>query len=100
MSRAEKLAAVITLGWYWLITRKILKQSRKLTYTITNKRIIQREEVAGKTAVLCNGKSTAFESEFIFAVKHLKYMRHEVLRPTLCAGGSTTVDFNFIKYVT
>jgi hypothetical protein len=58
MSRAEKLAAVITLGWYWLIPRKILKQSRKLTYTITNKRIIQREEVAGKTAVLCNGKST------------------------------------------
>jgi hypothetical protein len=23
-----------------------------------------------------------------------------VLRPTLCAGGSTTIDFNFIKYVT
>jgi hypothetical protein len=58
MNRSEKLAAFLTLGWYWLITRKILKQSRKLSYTITNKRLIQREEVEGKTAMLCNRKTT------------------------------------------
>jgi hypothetical protein len=57
MSRSEKLAAVLTLGWYWLITRKILKQARHLTYTITNKRFIQKEEVTGKTAILCNRKT-------------------------------------------
>jgi hypothetical protein len=57
MSRSEKLAAVLTLGWYWLITRKMLKQARHLTYTITNKRLLQKEEVTGKTAILCNRKT-------------------------------------------
>jgi hypothetical protein len=49
--------------------------------------------------VLLRGVLQVFESEFTFAVRHLKYMRHEVLRPSMCAGGCTTVDFNFVRYV-
>eukprot|EP00611_Tribonema_gayanum_P001682 TRINITY_DN1122_c0_g1_i2.p1 TRINITY_DN1122_c0_g1~~TRINITY_DN1122_c0_g1_i2.p1 ORF type:complete len:117 (-),score=16.29 TRINITY_DN1122_c0_g1_i2:525-875(-) len=54
MTRSERLACILTLGIYWLFTRCWQKQVRKLTYTITDKRIIQKEEVTGRR--FCSSK--------------------------------------------